>query len=53
MIVDDICTTGSSLRRAIELVKKYEPKELKILVIAKRDLTEQEKEYVKGKIEII
>lgn len=53
LIVDDICTTGSSLRRAIELVKKYEPKELKILVIAKRDLTEQEKEYVKGKIEII
>ncbi len=42
LIVDDICTTGSSIRAAIKLIQKYNPKRIKILVVAKRDFTEEE-----------
>lgn len=42
LIVDDVCTTGSSIRCAIKLVKKYNPKDIKILVISKRDFTDEE-----------
>lgn len=42
LIVDDICTTGSTLRSAIKLVSLYEPKDIKILVVAKRVFTNEE-----------
>lgn len=42
LIVDDICTTGSTLRSAIKLVSLYEPKDIKILVVAKRVFTDEE-----------
>lgn len=42
LIVDDVCTTGSSIRAAINLIKNYKPKRIKILIIAKRDFTEEE-----------
>ena len=35
LIVDDVYTTGSSVRAAIELVKKYKPKKIEVLVMAK------------------
>ena len=35
LIVDDIYTTGSTILRCIELVKKGKPKQIKVLVIAK------------------
>ena len=53
LIVDDICTTGSSLSAAIELIKKFEPKSIKILVIAKREFSKEEREILEGKIEIL
>lgn len=37
LIVDDICTTGSTLLAAIKLVKQHSPKQIKVLVIAKVD----------------
>lgn len=42
LIVDDICTTGSSIKTAINLIKKYNPKRIKILVVAKRDFSDEE-----------
>ena len=39
LIVDDIYTTGSTMRAAINLVEKLDPKDIKVLVLAKtRDL---------------
>ena len=35
LIVDDVFTTGSSMRAAIELVKQGKPKQIQVLVIAK------------------
>lgn len=34
LIVDDICTTGSTLKAAINLIKRGKPKKIKILTIA-------------------
>lgn len=49
LIVDDICTTGSSLRAVIALIKDLSPKDIKILVVAKRDFTKEELEKIKDK----
>lgn len=46
LIVDDVCTTGSSIRAAIKLIKKHEPRKIKILVVAKRDFTKEELESI-------
>lgn len=35
LIVDDICTTGSTLKSTINLIKSLRPKKIKALVIAK------------------
>lgn len=35
LLFDDICTTGSTLRAAIQLVRQGKPKKIKILTIAK------------------
>ncbi len=44
LIVDDIYTTGSTIARTIELVKKGKPKDIKVLVIAKTiDLEKRKK----------
>ena len=42
LIVDDICTTGSTLKAVINLLKEADVKKMKILVIAKRDFTKKE-----------
>ena len=35
LIVDDVYTTGSSIKAAIDLIRKYKPKEIRVLTIAK------------------
>lgn len=36
LLVDDVITTGSSLKRAISLIKKYNPQKIDILVLSKK-----------------
>jgi ComF family protein len=36
LIVDDIMTTGSSLKATIKLIKPYKPKKLKVLVLSRK-----------------
>ena len=36
LIVDDVCTTGSTLKALIRLVREANPKDIKILVMSKR-----------------
>lgn len=38
LLVDDICTTGSTLKAAINLLKEATPKDIKILVLCKREM---------------
>lgn len=40
LIVDDVCTTGSTLKAAINLIKCGKPKDIKILVLSKTDQIE-------------
>lgn len=42
LLVDDICTTGSSLKACLKLLKQLNPKRVKILVVAKRLLQPEE-----------
>jgi len=49
LIVDDICTTGTSLKNAIHLVKQVTNKKIEILVIAKRELKEEDFISIKDK----
>ena len=49
LICDDICTTGSSLKAAVDLIKPYVNKDLKIVVIAKREFSKDELEKIKDK----
>ena len=37
LIVDDVCTTGSTIKSMIELIKTANPKKIKILVMSKRE----------------
>lgn len=53
LLVDDICTTGSSLRAAIELIKTCEPKKIEILVVAKRDFTKEEAKEMSNFINVL
>ena len=43
LIVDDIYTTGSTMKAAINLVEKLNPKEIGVLVLAKTKTKEREK----------
>lgn len=43
LLVDDIVTTGSTLKSSIELLKKYKPKKIQILVIAKTEFSKEDK----------
>lgn len=38
LVVDDVYTTGSSVRAVIELIKPYKPKKISVLVVAKNVL---------------
>ena len=53
LIVDDICTTGATLKALIELIKPFNPKQIKVLVIAKRDMSEEEISKIKNSHEIL
>ena len=43
LIVDDIYTTGSTMKAAINLVEKLDPKEIRVLVLAKTRTIQSEK----------
>ena len=47
LLVDDVCTTGSTLRSCIKMLKKLEPAKIQVLVIAKRVFSENEVEELK------
>ena len=47
LIVDDIYTTGSTMKAAINLVEKLNPKEIKVLVLAKTKNKEDKKTNTK------
>lgn len=49
LIVDDICTTGATLKEISKLVKSYHPKDIKILVVAKRNFTKEELKHIENK----
>ncbi len=49
LLVDDVCTTGSTLKEISNLIKKNSPKDLKILVIAKRNFTKEELKHIENK----
>ena len=42
LIVDDISTTGNTLKAAIKLLKELHPKKIRILTLCKRELTEND-----------
>ena len=47
LIVDDIYTTGATMKAAINLVEKLNPKEIKVLVLAKTKNKEDQKSNTK------
>ncbi len=53
LLVDDICTTGSTLKAAINLVKKLNPKKIEVLVVAKRDFTKKEIKEISNYIDVL
>lgn len=53
LLVDDVCTTGTSLKNAVSLLKTKNPRKIKIIVIAKRELTEEEISKFKDKSLIV
>ncbi len=46
LLVDDILTTGATLKACVNLIKEKGPKKIRILVVAKREFTEEEKEKI-------
>jgi len=53
LLVDDILTTGSTLKACIDLLIKKRPKNIKILVVAKRNFTKEEREKINKNYKII
>lgn len=53
LIVDDVCTTGSSIRCAIKLVEEYKPKDIKILVVSKRDFSDEEIKMIGNSFDVL
>ena len=47
LLVDDVCTTGSTLVACSEILKKQKIRSIKILVISKRELSKEEKAEIK------
>lgn len=47
LLVDDIMTTGETLKSCLELIKSKHPKNIKILILAKRFKEDYEKEKLK------
>ncbi len=48
LLVDDVVTTGASMKAAINLVKENGAKKIEILSICKRELSEEEKKSLKN-----
>lgn len=53
LLVDDICTTGSSLRAALNLIEKCHPKMINILVVSKRDFSKEEAKEMSNYIDVL
>ncbi len=49
LIVDDICTTGATLKEISKLINLNYPKDIKILVVAKRNFTKEELKHIENK----
>ena len=47
LIVDDIYTTGATMKSAIKLIEKLNPKEIRVLVLAKTKNNEDKKSNTK------
>ena len=45
LVVDDVYTTGSSMKAVIELVKKGKPRNIQVLVMSKNRLKPKKYEY--------
>ena len=43
-LIDDVCTTRSTLKSALQIVKQFKPKKIKILVMSSTVLDSQQKE---------
>lgn len=52
LLVDDIVTTGASMKAAIKLLKKQQPKIIKILCIAKHELNEEQEKKLGTQIKL-
>ena len=50
LLVDDIMTTGETLKACLELIKSKQPKKIKILILAKRFKEDFEKEKLKNNL---
>lgn len=50
LLVDDIMTTGETLKACLELIKSKQPKKIKILILAKRFKEDFEKEKFKNSL---
>ena len=47
LLVDDVCTTGSTLKACIKMLKEMNPERIEVLVVAKRVFTKDEIEELK------
>ncbi len=49
LLVDDVCTTGSTLKEMVRIIKENKPQDIKILVISKREFSKEEIKHLKNK----